>query len=99
MSQFISSVRFTAKPGQSDSLVKALTAFQLPTGALNHVVAHTGGESFFTYVMWKDEQDLVNARPDLIAFLDTVRDLLVELSPELGVTDPVSGPVLANIQA
>ena len=30
----------------------------------------------------------------LIALLDTARDLLEEISPELGVTDPVSGTVV-----
>jgi hypothetical protein len=31
----------------------------------------------------------------MIEFLDSMRDLLEELSPELGVTDPVSGPIVA----
>jgi len=30
----------------------------------------------------------------MIAGLDSVRSLLEEISPELGVTDPVSGPVI-----
>ena len=30
----------------------------------------------------------------MIGWLDTVRDMLEEISPELGVTDPVSGPVI-----
>jgi len=30
----------------------------------------------------------------MIAGLDTVRLLLEEISPELGITDPVSGPVI-----
>ena len=34
------------------------------------------------------------AYPKLIEFLDTIRDFLKEISPELGVTDPVSGPVV-----
>ena len=99
MSNFVSSVRFTAKAGQSDALVKALNAFVLPEGALNHIAVHTGERSFCTFIMWREEQNLINARPEMIAFLDTVRDLLEEQSPDLGVTDPVSGPVIINLEA
>jgi hypothetical protein len=99
MSNFVSAVRFVAKAGQRDLLIQRLSDFTLPTGALNHLIVQTGGDSFMTVVMWREEQDLVNARPSMIAFLDTVRDLLEQISPDLGVTDPVSGPVLLNIQA
>jgi hypothetical protein len=34
----------------------------------------------------------------MIAYLDTVRDLLEEITPELGVTDPASGPVIIDEQ-
>ena len=43
----------------------------------------------------KDGQsDEFVARPQMITSLDSVRDLLEEISPELGVTDPASGPVV-----
>ena len=42
----------------------------------------------------KDEQAIAKARDKMIAGLDGVRSLLEEISPELGVTDPVSGPVI-----
>ena len=42
----------------------------------------------------KDEQSIAKARDKMIAGLDTVRSLLEEISPELGVTDPVAGPVI-----
>ena len=32
----------------------------------------------------------------MIAFLDSIRDLLEEISPELGVTDALSGPVIVE---
>ena len=47
---------------------------------------------------WKDEQSIAKARDKMIAGLDTVRLLLEEISPELGVTDPVSGPVIMERQ-
>ena len=43
---------------------------------------------------WKDDQSIATAREKMIAGLDTVRPMLEEISPELGVTDPVSGPVI-----
>ena len=99
MSEFASSVRFIAKQGKSEELLLRLSAFTLPAGALNHVVVQTGPHSFLTFLRWRKEDDLVAARPEMIAFLDTVRDLLDVISPTLGVTDPASGPVLLNLEA
>ena len=45
----------------------------------------------------KDEQSIAKARDKMIAGLDTVRPLLEEISPELGVTDPMSGSVIMEI--
>jgi len=42
------------------------------------------------------EDAIAAARPNLIKFLDTIRPMLEEISPVLGVTDPVSGPVVAE---
>ena len=54
-----------------------------------------GGVVFYcSFGIWDDEEALVAARPEMIAFLDTLRHLLCEISPELGVTDPISGEVL-----
>ena len=51
----------------------------------------------FTYCSvgeWDNQESLVNARPAMIGFLDSVRHMLDEISPRLGVIDPVSGPVV-----
>ncbi|MGX5831103.1 hypothetical protein [Mesorhizobium sp. 43Arga] len=40
---------------------------------------------------------LVAARPQMIGLLDTMRDMLEDLGDDLGVTDPVSGTVVADI--
>ena len=32
----------------------------------------------------------------MIAFLDTIRDILDEISDDLGVTDPASGPLIID---
>jgi hypothetical protein len=42
---------------------------------------------------------LAKARPNMIATLDTFRDALLEdLGGGLGVTDPVSGPVVLALK-
>ena len=39
---------------------------------------------------------IAEARPKLISFLDTMRHMLEEISPKVGVTDAVSGPVVVE---
>ena len=41
---------------------------------------------------------LAAARPHMIATLDTFRDTLEDLGGGLGVTDPVSGPVVLALK-
>src|ERR1019366_6673270 len=47
---------------------------------------------------WADMTDLVAARPKMIATLDSFRDTLEDLGDSLGVTDPVSGPVVLGLK-
>ena len=54
----------------------------------------TGEFTYCSVGEWDNLESLVNARPALIGFLDSVRHMLDKTSPELGVTDPVSGPVV-----
>ena len=43
---------------------------------------------------WRSNICCLWSMPDMISLLDQTRDMLEELSPELGVTDPVSGNVI-----
>ena len=55
------------------------------------------GESNFTAVgIFDSKQDLIDARPTMICNLNSIRDSLGVISPDLGVTDPVSGPVVCR---
>jgi hypothetical protein len=47
---------------------------------------------------WTDMDALAAARPHMIATLDTFRDTLEDLGSGLGVTDPVSGPVVLALK-
>jgi hypothetical protein len=69
-----------------------------PEGVISRKVIQTGERSYCSVVEWVDEGSLANARQQMIAYLDTIRDILEEISPELGVTDPVSGPVVIDEQ-
>ena len=47
--------------------------------------------------IWKSTEAIAAPRPAMIAHLDEVRGFMEELSPELGVTDPVSGIIVSKI--
>jgi hypothetical protein len=52
----------------------------------------TAGEGSYCIIgEWTSLQKLIEARPQMIAILDTFRDDLEDLGAGLGVTDPVSG--------
>ena len=63
-------------------------------GEFLRTVVKTSEDTYCVFGIWVDEEAMVAARPAMITFLDTIRHLLSEISPELGVTDPVSGEVL-----
>jgi len=56
--------------------------------------ARVGERAFCFVALWDSKESLVAARPAMIEHLNSVRDLLAELTPELGFTDPVSGLVI-----
>jgi len=65
---------------------------------LIHILARTDEQSYVGYGLWQSEEHMQNAMPQMIGLLDSTRHLLEELSPELGVTDPVSGAVVFEKQ-
>ena len=48
--------------------------------------------------IWESEEAIAAQRDAMIANLDKMRHVLEELSPELGVTDPVSGTVVLDYE-
>jgi hypothetical protein len=57
----------------------------------------TGDRTFCMIGEWGSMGDIVNARPTMIAMLDTFRDMLEDLGGGLGVTDPVSGEAVVEM--
>ena len=96
MVNFASSVRFQVKTGQEDAFLEAVMKFDASQhpGCISHQVIDAGNGRFQLKVVWENEGAIVAARPNLIKFLDTMRPMLAEISPELGVTDPISGTIV-----
>ena len=98
MSKFMNVVRSKVKEGKKDEYMKKLKEFfnniKGTDGLVSMKQIQTGPNTMCIIGEWKDEQSIAKAREKMIAGLDSVRSLLEEISPELGVTDPVSGPVI-----
>ena len=87
-------VRFRVKPGKQEEFESLFSGADKWDGQLLHILARTGQQSYVGYGLWESEKHMINAMPQMIGLLDSTRHLLEELSPELGVTDPVSGTVV-----
>ena len=98
MPKFMNVVRSKVKDGKKDEVIKKLKEFfdsmKGTEGLISMKQIQTGPNNMCIVGEWKDEQSIAKARDKMIAGLDSVRSLLEEISPELGVTDPVSGPVI-----
>ncbi len=97
MSKYTNVVRFRVKPAQQEEFERIFKATDKWDGMLMHVLAKTGEQSYVAYGLWESEEDMQTAMPQMIALLDSYRHLLEELSPHLGVTDPVSGTVVLEV--
>ena len=93
-------VRFRVKAGNEQRFIdehrKARPGFK---GFLAGSLIRTGDQTFCMVGEWRNFQSLVAARPQMIAILDELRGLLEDLGGGLGVTDPVSGEVVARMAA
>ena len=91
-------VRSKVREGKKDEYMKKLKEFfnnmKGTDGLVSMKQIQTGSNSMCIIGEWQDEQSIAKARDKMIAGLDVARPLLEEISPELGVTDPVSGPVI-----
>lgn len=93
-------VRFRVKPGHDEAFIQAHRRAD-PTfkGFLRGSLVKTGERAYCLVGEWDSSASLAAARPQMIALLDTFRADLEDLGQGLGVTDPVSGEVVLNLQA
>ena len=92
-------VRFKVKPGQDEAFIEAHRKVERNWPGLRCAnVIKTGEGTYCIIGEWDDMDSLAAARPHMVATLDTFRHTLEELGGDLGVTDPVSGPVVLELK-
>ncbi|HEY4075418.1 MAG TPA: antibiotic biosynthesis monooxygenase [Rhizomicrobium sp.] len=92
-------VRFRVKPGREQEFLDAHRKVAADWPGLQRVnMIKTGDRGYCIIAEWADMESLMLARPNMIATLDTFRDALEDLGHGLGVTDPVSGPVVLALK-
>jgi hypothetical protein len=92
-------VRFQVKPGRDQEFLDAHKRISADWRGLKHVnMIKTGERGYCIIGEWADMDALANARPHMVATLDTFRHLLDDLGGGLGVTDPISGPVVLELK-
>ena len=97
-------VRMRVKPGfekqfisHHDTLLDGTAGADLKAAGLHRFsLVKTGERDFCVLGEWDDFDSIVKARPAMIQSLDDLRSMLEDLGNGLGVTDPVSGTVVAE---
>lgn len=92
-------VRFRVKPGKDEAFIEAHRRAERNWAGMRRAnIIKTGDRSYCIIAEWSDMDALAAARPQMIATLDSFRDTLEDLGGGLGVTDPVSGPVVLELK-
>ena len=92
-------VRFRVKPGREQEFLDAHKKVEANWPGLRHAnMIKTGERTYCIIAEWSDMNSLAAARPNMIKTLDSFRDTLEDLGGGLGVTDPVSGPVVLPLK-
>lgn len=91
-------VRFRVRPGMEEAFVaRHRDAGRDMAGFRRGALVKTGDRTYCMIGEWGSMGDIVNARPTMIAMLDSFRDMLEDLGGGLGVTDPVSGEAVVEM--
>ena len=91
-------VRFRVKPGRDEDFLAAHRAMDARwSGMQSARIIKTGERDYCIIAEWSDMEAMAAARPQMIATLDSFRDTLEDLGGGLGLTDPVSGPVVLDL--
>ena len=92
-------VRFRVKPGRDQEFLDAHKKAKHDWPGLRRVnMIKTADRCYCIIAEWTDMDALAKARPAMIATLDSIRSMLEDLGGGLGVTDPVSGPVVLELK-
>ena len=92
-------VRFRVKPGRDQEFLDAHRNVGAEWPGLRRVnMIKTGDRDYCIIVEWNDMDSIAAARPQMIATLNSFRDTLEDLGGGLGLTDPISGPVVIELK-
>jgi hypothetical protein len=92
-------VRFKVKAGHDQQFLDAHKKANWNWPGLKHgSVIRTGEHTYCVIAEWTDMDSLAKARANMIETLDSFRDTLEDFGGGLGVTDPVSGPVVMTLK-
>jgi hypothetical protein len=92
-------VRFKVKQGRDQEVLDAHKDVAAAWPGLRHVnIIKTGKQRYCIIAEWDSTDAIVAARPAMIATLNSFRDTLDDLGGGLGLTDPVSGPVVLALK-
>ena len=93
---FMNVVRFKLKSDCVDKYFEIIDKTNFK-GMTQRYIAKTGELDYCFVGIWENAEAISAQRPAMIAHLDEVRDFMEELTPELGVTDPVSGNIVSKV--
>ena len=93
---FMNVVRFKLK---SDCVGKYFEVIEKTNfeGMPQRYIAKTGNYNYCFVGIWESAEAIAAQRPAMISHLNEVRGFMEELSPKLGVTDPVSGNIVSKV--
>jgi quinol monooxygenase YgiN len=92
-------VRFRVKPGRDQEFLDAHKKVEAAWPGMIHAnIIKTGDRSYCIIAEWQDMDACIEARPNMIATLDSFRDTLEDLGAGLGVTDPAAGAVVLALK-
>ena len=92
--KYMNVVKFQVKAEHLSAFMESQRTQPDWDGQLESRMIQTGERTFCGYGLWTSQEAMSAAMGSMVAWLDTVRHMLDEISPELGVTDAVSGPVV-----
>ena len=91
-------VRFRVKAGKDREFLDAHRAILKEWPGLRRVnIIKTGDRTYCLIAEWADTDAIAKARQQMIATLNTFRELLEDLGEGRGVTDAVSGEVALTL--
>jgi len=92
-------VRFKVKSGMEDAFLDAHRSVAQDWPGLRHAnIIQVGDGRYCIIAEWDSAESMAAGRPNMIATLNSFRQTLEDLGGGLGVTDPVSGPVVLAIK-